>query len=78
MSFAEAIRDIRQKCFLSQDAFANALGVSLSTVNRWEKGKSVPNCITMQKVVSFCKEREIDYALADEAWKENKNGIHSH
>ena len=45
MSFAKEIKEIRQKCFLSQNAFANELGVSFSTVNRWETGKTIPNCI---------------------------------
>lgn len=37
MSFAEAIKQIRKKTFLSQESFAKEIGVSFSTVNRWEK-----------------------------------------
>lgn len=29
--------------FLSQDEFAKRINVSLSTVNRWEMGRSKPN-----------------------------------
>ena len=76
MSFAKEIKEIRQKCFLSQNAFANELGVSFSTVNRWETGKTIPNC--MKRIVDFCKGQDIDYHLADEAWKESRNDIYSH
>ena len=33
MGFCDDIREIRQKCFLSQEAFAKELGVSFATVN---------------------------------------------
>lgn len=38
--FSEEIKTIRQKSLLSQEAFAQALGVSFTTVNRWETGKN--------------------------------------
>lgn len=78
MNISNEIKEIRQKCFLSQNSFANELGASFSTVNRWETGKAVPNCIMMKKIVEFCKKQEIDYHLVDEAWKESRNVIHSH
>ena len=78
MSFAKEIKEIRQKCFLGQNAFANELGVSFSTVNRWETGKTIPNCMMMKRIVDFCKGQDIDYHLADEAWKESRNDIYSH
>lgn len=42
MSFTDNIKKIRQKCFLSQEAFAKELGISFATVNRWESGKTKP------------------------------------
>lgn len=74
MRFAEAVRDIRQSCFLSQDSFAKELGISFSTVNRWETGKTIPNCVQMKKIAEFCKSNNISYQDADNAWKENRNG----
>ncbi|MDA1677030.1 helix-turn-helix domain-containing protein [Bacillus cereus group sp. TH152-1LC] len=38
----QEIRAIRQLAGLTQTEFANSLGVTLLTVNRWEKGHSVP------------------------------------
>lgn len=48
MGFCDDIREIRQKCFLSQEAFAKELGVSFATVNRWESGKTKPTYKTMK------------------------------
>ncbi len=39
MDFSVMIKEIRQECYLSQQSFADELGVSFSTVNRWEKIK---------------------------------------
>ena len=77
MNFAKEIRDIRQSCFLSQDSFAKALDVSFSTVNRWENGKTIPNCIMMNRIVLFCRTKGIDHSAADNAWKEHRNGSRS-
>jgi len=74
MSFSDEIRNIRQSCFLSQDSFAKALDASFSTINRWETGKTVPNCMMMGKIAQFCKENGISYQAADKAWKECRNG----
>ena len=73
MTFSEAIREIRQYNFLSQEKFAKVLGVSFSTVNRWEKGRAIPNCITMQRIAKYCKDNNIDFKKADCAWKSIKN-----
>lgn len=42
MSFSSDIKKVRQKSLLSQEAFAQAVGVSFTTVNRWESGKCKP------------------------------------
>lgn len=38
MTYAEKIKDVRKKLFLSQEALAGGveLGVSFTTLNRWE------------------------------------------
>lgn len=38
----EAIKELRNQLRMSQEAFAEALGVSFATVNRWENGKAKP------------------------------------
>ena len=55
MDFATTVKELRRKCLLSQMDFAKEIGVSFSTVNRWETGKTVPNFKTMKRIQSFCK-----------------------
>lgn len=66
MSFCDDIRDIRQKCFMSQEAFAKELGVSFATVNRWESGKTKPTYKTMKLIDDFCKRRNINFDVLQE------------
>jgi len=61
MSFAEAIKQIRCKCLLSQEAFAKTLGVSFTTVNRWETGKSKPSFKALRIIDEYCKKNNIDF-----------------
>ena len=68
MLFSDNIKIMRQKLFLSQDAFAKELAVSVSTVNRWEIGKSVPNLSTMKRIKEFCDKHNVDYAPFEESW----------
>ena len=62
MTYSEEIKKLRQKCFLSQEAFANELGVSFSSINRWEGGKSKPNISAMKKIVNFCNSNNLDFS----------------
>ncbi len=66
MSFIDDIKEIRQKCFLSQEAFAKELGVSFATVNRWEAGKTKPTYKTMKLIDDFCKQHDIDFDVRQE------------
>lgn len=63
MAFAEDIKIVRQKLFLSQTAFAKELGVSYTTVNRWERGKAKPTYKTMKAIDEYCKNNGIDFDL---------------
>ena len=49
--------------------FAKEIGVSFSTVNRWETGKTVPNFKTMKRIQSFCKCNNIEFDFAGDAWE---------
>ncbi len=70
--FAENMKMMRQRLFLSQEALAKELNVALSTVNRWETGKSKPNLSTMKHIKDFCLEREVDYMPLEQSWLSNK------
>ncbi len=70
MDFAGKIKKVRHISLLSQTDFAEALGVSFSTVNRWETGKSVPNYKTMKKIDGYCREHDIPFEITDDIWED--------
>ena len=70
MTYSEEIKRLRQKSFLSQEAFARELNVSFSSVNRWEGGKSKPNMAAMKKIKEFCEIQNIDFSALEKAWNE--------
>ena len=68
MTYSEEIKKIRQKCFLSQEAFGRELGVSFSSINRWESGKTKPNMSAMKKIKEFCEAQGIDFCTLEAEW----------
>lgn len=68
MQLYDALRTIRQKSFMTQECFAHELGVTASTVNRWEHGKAKPNLTAMKKLKLFCEKNTLDYELIESAW----------
>lgn len=44
------IRDLRLLAGLTQEQFATTLGVTFSTINRWENGHSKPSPLAMEKI----------------------------
>ena len=72
MSFQIEIRKIRIRCLMSQMEFAEAIGVSFATVNRWENGKNRPNFQTIKRIAKFCETKSIEFDVfsSDEEWKE--------
>lgn len=68
MSFSEELKRLRQRTFLSQEAFAKELKVSFSTVNRWESGKTKPNLSAMKSIKDFCASNGIDFDGLEEKW----------
>lgn len=64
MKFSEFIKKFRQSRFLSQEDFAKEIGVSFTTVNRWETGKSKPTYRTKQLINNYCLEKNIAIDLS--------------
>lgn len=60
MRISEEIKRIRVEGLLSQEAFAKELGVSFTTVNRWEAGKAKPTYKTLKLIKEFCEKNNID------------------
>lgn len=68
MALAESIKMTRQKALMTQESFAEALHVSLATVNRWEVGKSKPNMAAMKAIKTFCAENNLSYEDIESEW----------
>lgn len=66
MEFCNAVKKAREQIGLSQQAFADQLGVSFSTVNRWEQGRHIPNRITIKAIEELCKEHNIQFSYSEE------------
>lgn len=65
MIFDIEIKKVRQNAFLSQQDFAKVLGVSFSTVNRWETGKTRPTYKAMKAIDDFCKKNDIPFDIKE-------------
>ncbi len=52
------IKELRKKLELSQERFAQKVGVSVGTVNRWERGEHKPYPLALEKL----RKLEEDYA----------------
>ncbi len=63
MKFSELIKTLREARFMSQEAFAKEIGVSFTTINRWENGKAKPTYRTKQLIHNFCVQNNIDIDL---------------
>lgn len=57
-AIGKLIREIRLETGLTQEQFAAELGVTYSSVNRWENGRSKPSPLAIQKVEEILEEME--------------------
>ena len=53
------IKSIRSHLNMSQTEFAELLGVTFATVNRWENGRAKPNKLAQTKIYDICRERTV-------------------
>ena len=73
MDYSNLIKELRNKMLLTQTEFADLLGVSFGSVNRWENGKYEPTIKAKRKLKVLCLEYSIkfeDFVLKEGA----KNG----
>lgn len=50
------LRELRILTGLTQEQFASSVGVTYSTINRWENGHTRPIPLAMQKIEEMAKE----------------------
>ena len=60
MTYAEAIKRLRSKMLLTQMEFAQFLGVSFASINRWETGRFEPTMKIKRKLAPLFKEHGIE------------------
>ena len=60
MTYAEAIKKLRNKMLLTQMEFAEYLGVSFASINRWETGKFDPTMKIKRKLAPLFEKYEIE------------------
>ena len=63
-NFAEIVKKVRQQLGLSQEELAHELGVSFSTINRWENSKTVPFKLARRHFEAFCQRMKNQGKLA--------------
>lgn len=54
------IKQIRETMLLTQKEFSEEIKVSLSTIQKWEWGLTIPSFKHQRKILEFCKKHEID------------------
>ncbi len=59
MNYSTLIKALHESMILSQEEFANYLGVSFATVNRLEKGHHEPTYAAKRKIIALCKKHNI-------------------
>lgn len=69
MNYSQIVKVLRMRMLLTQQEFADHLGVSFETVNRWENGKNEPTMKCRRALAILFKE----YKVVD-ANEEKTNG----
>ena len=47
---SDMVRELRTALGLTQEQFAARIGVTFSTVNRWENGRGIPSPLAMKQI----------------------------
>lgn len=61
MTFGEKVLELRGRLQLTQKQLADKLGVSYTTVNRWEMGHYEATKLVRHKFDALCKEYKIEF-----------------
>lgn len=65
MKYAVAIKKLRKKLLLTQNEFAELLGVKLVTVSRWESGKFEPTMRVKRKLRELFEKNNIEIEVEE-------------
>lgn len=59
-SFGKSVRELRQQLGLTQEKLAAQLGVSFSTLNRWENEHSRPSPLAREKLEKLRQQMDLE------------------
>ena len=63
-SCADLLRELRHRLGdVSQEQLARRVGMSWSTVNRWESGKGIPSPLAREKLVALLREAGLEHRM---------------
>jgi len=54
---SQSIRDLRARLGMTQEEFAHAIAVTVSTVNRWENGHANPSKLAWRAIQGLARKR---------------------
>lgn len=63
MNFQDKVKHVRVELGLSQEGLAREIGISFTTINRWENGKKEPSALGAKAFYEFCKLNNINFEL---------------
>lgn len=55
IDYQKAVKDLRDRLIMTQAEFAKMLGVSFTSINRWENGLNRPTTVARKQIVQLCK-----------------------
>lgn len=70
IDYQKAVKELRDKLIMTQQEFADYLGVSFASINRWESGANKPTTVVKRKIVELCQKNNIELE------RENNEDLH--
>ena len=61
MSFQKELKKVREQLGMTQSELGKAIGVSFSSINRYENGKHFPTPIVLNAIQTYFRSRGIDF-----------------
>ena len=65
MTFADAILKLRSERRMSQTQLAKELGVSYTSVNRWENGRYFPTKMMRLVICRYCEKHHLEFSYEE-------------
>lgn len=69
---ARLVKDLRERMKLTQEQFAQKVGVTYSTVNHWENGKRMPQPFLVNRLLEL--KEELGSVKGDEGKTSSRGG----